>query len=103
MGYDVLLRNDIQIGVTMDADNQQMPEEIERLVEPILNNEFDLVIGSRVLGTTYNNTMLRSMGVNFFTKIVNLATGLKLTDCSSVFKVRRVPRLSQLPHREAEL
>ncbi len=25
LGYDVLLRNNIQIGVTMDADNQQMP------------------------------------------------------------------------------
>ncbi len=50
LGYDVLLRNNIHIGVTMDADNQHLPEEIERLVAPILNNEYDLVIGSRILG-----------------------------------------------------
>ena len=49
LGYDVLLRNNIQIGVTMDADNQHLPEEIEVLVAPIINNEHDLVIGSRIL------------------------------------------------------
>jgi GT2 family glycosyltransferase len=102
LGYDVLVRNNVQIGVTMDADNQQMPEEIEKLVEPVLNNEYDLVIGSRVLGTTYKNTMLRSMGVLFFTRIINLATGLKLTDCSSGFKAFNVSKMSKLNLREAQ-
>lgn len=102
LGYDVLVRNNIKIGVTMDADNQQLPEEIEKLVEPILNNEFDLVIGSRVLGTTYRNTMMRSTGVLFFTKIINLASGLKLTDCSSGFKAFNVNKMSKLNLREAQ-
>jgi len=102
LGYDVLVRNNIKIGVTMDADNQQLPEEIEKLVEPILNNEFDLVIGSRVLGTTYKNTMMRSMGVLFFTRIINLASGLKLTDCSSGFKAFNVNKMSKLNLREAQ-
>jgi hypothetical protein len=102
LGYDVLVRNNIQIGVTMDADNQQMPEEIERLVEPVLNNKFDLVIGSRVLGTTYKNTMMRSMGVLFFTRVINLAAGLKLTDCSSGFKAFNVSKMSKLNLREAQ-
>jgi cellulose synthase/poly-beta-1,6-N-acetylglucosamine synthase-like glycosyltransferase len=102
LGYDVLVRNNIQIGVTMDADNQQMPEEIEKLVEPVLNNEYDLVIGSRVLGTTFNNTIMRTMGVYFFTKAVNLATGLKLTDCSNGFKAFNVNKISILNLREAQ-
>lgn len=102
LGYDVLVRNNVQIGVTMDADNQQMPEEIEKLVEPVLNNDYDLVIGSRVLGTTYKNTMLRSMGVLFFTRIINLAAGLKLTDCSSGFKAFNVSKMSKLNLREAQ-
>jgi GT2 family glycosyltransferase len=102
LGYDVLVRNNIKIGVTMDADNQQMPEEIERLVEPVLKNQFDLVIGSRVLGTTYKNTLMRSMGVLFFTRIINLATGLKLTDCSSGFKAFNVNKMSRLNLREAQ-
>lgn len=102
LGYDVLLRNNTKIGVTMDADNQQMPEEIERLVEPVLNNEYDLVIGSRVLGTTYKSNLMRRTGVKFFTRIVNLATGLKLTDCSSGFKAFNVSKMSMLNLREAQ-
>lgn len=102
LGYDVLVRNNVQIGVTMDADNQQMPEEIEKLVEPVLNNEYDLVIGSRVLGTTYKNTIMRSTGVLFFTRIINFAAGQKLTDCSSGFKAFNVSKMSKLNLREAQ-
>lgn len=36
--------------VTMDSDGQHIPEEIPNLVKPILENNFDLVIGSRYLG-----------------------------------------------------
>ncbi|RJO59855.1 DUF2304 family protein [candidate division WS5 bacterium] len=100
LGYDVLLRNNIKIGVTMDADNQQLPEEIDRLVEPILNNKYDLVIGSRVLGTTYKSSVMRRIGVVFFTQIVNLATGLKLTDCSNGFKAFNVSKISKLNLKE---
>jgi GT2 family glycosyltransferase len=100
LGYDVLVRNNIPFGVTMDADNQQMPEEIEDLIDPVLNNEYDLVIGSRILGTTYKGTMMRTMGVYFFTRLVNIATGLKLTDCSSGFKAFNVREISRLTLRE---
>ena len=100
LGYDVLLRNNIQIGVTMDGDGQQRPGDIETMVEPILNNEYDLVIGSRVLGTTYKSTMMRRAGVQFFTKIVNMAAGLDLTDCSNGFKAFNVKKISSLNLRE---
>jgi GT2 family glycosyltransferase len=102
LGYDVLVRNNVPIGVTMDADNQQLPEEIATLVEPVLNNEYDLIIGSRILGTTYKNTLMRTIGVYFFTKVVNLATGLKLTDCSSGFKAFNVDKINKLNLREEQ-
>ncbi len=100
LGYDVLLKNNIQIGVTMDADNQHLPEDIETMVAPILNDEFDLVIGSRVLGESYKSTMLRNTGINLFTKIINFVTGLKMTDCSSGFKAFNVNKMSRLQLRE---
>jgi cellulose synthase/poly-beta-1,6-N-acetylglucosamine synthase-like glycosyltransferase len=102
LGYDILLDNNIQIGVTMDGDGQQMPEDIEKMVIPVINNEYDLVIGSRVLGTTFKNTMIRSMGVYIFTQIVNFATGLKLTDCSNGFKAFNVNKISELNLREEQ-
>jgi hypothetical protein len=100
LGYDVMVKNNIPIGVTMDADNQQSPEEIEKLVEPVMNNMYDLVIGSRVLGTTFKNTLMRTIGVNFFTKIINMATGLKLTDCSCGFRAFNVSKMNKLKLRE---
>jgi len=36
--------------VTLDSDGQHKPEEIERMIEPILQDKADLVIGSRYLG-----------------------------------------------------
>ena len=100
LGYDVLLNNHVKIGVTMDADNQHRPEDIETMVEPILNDEFDLVIGSRILGETYKSTALRNTGISLFTKIINFVTGLRMTDCSSGFKAFNVDKLSTLNLRE---
>lgn len=100
LGYDVLLRNNIQIGVTMDADNQHLPEDIENLVAPILNNEYDLVIGSRILGASFKSSLLRDTGINIFTKAINFVTGIKLTDCSSGFRAFNVKKMSSLNLRE---
>jgi len=36
--------------VTLDSDGQHNPEEIERMIKPILQDKADLVIGSRYLG-----------------------------------------------------
>jgi hypothetical protein len=49
-GYEVALEDDAEIVVTLDADGQHCPEEIPRVVEPILDGTADLVNGSRVLG-----------------------------------------------------
>ena len=100
LGYDVLLRNNIKIGVTMDADNQHLPEEIENVVAPILNNEYDLVIGSRILGESFQSSMMRDAGINLFTKTINFITGIKLTDCSSGFRAFNVTKMSSLNLRE---
>ncbi|MHA2219206.1 MAG: DUF2304 family protein [Candidatus Hodarchaeales archaeon] len=100
LGYDVLLRNNIKVGVTMDADNQHMPDDIETLVRPILDNDLDLVIGSRVLGESDKSSLMRKAGIHLFTRITNLFTGLKLTDCSSGFKAFNVKQISILNLKE---
>ena len=102
LGYDVLLKNNIQIGVTMDADNQHLPEEIETVVAPILNNEYDLVIGSRILGESFKSSVMRDTGINLFTKTINFIAGTKLTDCSSGFRAFNVKKMSSLNLREEQ-
>ncbi|PKO96156.1 MAG: UDP-glucose--dolichyl-phosphate glucosyltransferase, partial [Bacteroidetes bacterium HGW-Bacteroidetes-9] len=38
------------IVVFMDADNSDFPEQLPELIKPIIDSDFDMVIGSRSLG-----------------------------------------------------
>jgi len=84
----------------MDSDNQHLPSDIQRMLEPILSGRSDLVIGSRILGKYHTSTKLRHMGINVFTKIISLVTGVQLTDCSSGFKAFNVNKMRVLDLRE---
>jgi len=96
LGYDVLLKHNIKVGVTMDSDNQHSPEDIEKLIEPVLDGKYDLVIGSRALGEQHKGSLLRNIGISLFSKIINLFTGLRLTDCSSGFKAFNMSSMRRL-------
>ncbi len=99
LGYDILKKSGVRIGVTMDADNQHEPGDIEKLVVPVLEGRYDLVIGSRMAGGGVRGT-LRRTGIVFFTLLINTMTGLKLTDCSSGLKAFNMARLSEVDLRE---
>src|SRR5437016_4736366 len=43
--------------VFLDADYSDHPDEMEKLIEPILNESADLVIGSRALGNRESGSM----------------------------------------------
>ena len=96
LGYDILIKYNVPFGVTMDADNQHRPEDIEKLVKSILENKYDLVIGSRILGGHEKVSWIRSIGITILSWIINLITGLRVTDCSSGFKAFNVKRLKNL-------
>lgn len=96
LGYDILTKYNVKIGITMDADNQHQPEDIKELVMPILSGEYDLVIGSRILGSHEGTNILRSAGINFFSKIINIATSHHFTDASSGFKAFNIEKFQGL-------
>jgi hypothetical protein len=100
VGYAFLARAKVSIGVTMDADNQHDPNEIAQLVEPIISGRLDLVIGSRILGGADRDSMVRSLGVVIFSKLISLVMDVQVTDCSSGFKAFRISKLAALDLRE---
>ncbi|MGB6998459.1 MAG: glycosyltransferase family 2 protein, partial [Pseudolabrys sp.] len=51
------VRDDAEILVFLDGDGSDRPEEIARLVQPILDNKFDFVIGSRTRGVRQEGSM----------------------------------------------
>ncbi len=86
LGYDLLQKGGCQICVTMDADGQHQPEEIEKLVYPIKNDVYEFVIGSRILGQSEKGSLFRLTGVYLFGWIISLLLGKKITDPSSGFR-----------------
>lgn len=96
LGYDILLKNGAEVIVTMDGDNQHEPDEIQTLVTPILQDKFDLVIGSRVLGKAEKDDPVRSAGVAVLSRFTSLATGVKITDCSSGFKAFNTGKMKSI-------
>jgi glycosyltransferase involved in cell wall biosynthesis len=70
----------------IDGDGQHDPQDIGRVLEPILNGTADAVIGSRFLGETgYRGSIPRIFGIGFFRALVNLFTGYRVTDPTSGF------------------
>ena len=102
LGYDVLVKHNVKIGVTMDADGQHLPADIGKIIEPILEDKYDLVLGSRILGKKQKGTFLRNLGIHLFSKLISFLTGLRLTDCSSGFKAFNVDKMKKLNLREEQ-
>ncbi len=100
LGYDILKNSSIRICITMDADGQHRPEQIENLVSPIINNEYDVVIGSRVLGTREKDNPLRALGVHIFGAVISSLVGKRITDPSSGFRAFEMNKIRNIDLRE---
>ena len=96
VGYDIALRLGADIVVTMDADGQHQPEELPTLVRPILEGRADHVNGSRMLGEFERESLIRHVGVHFFSWLVTLLTGQRVTDISSGYRATRADTLRKL-------
>jgi len=77
--------------VFIDADGSHDPEDIPRLVQPILNHEADMVIGSRFKGGSDElvgniNQLFRITGSNIITTFINYRWGVNLSDTQNGFR-----------------
>lgn len=50
-GFEAAKKLGADIIVTLDADGQHNPDDVEKLIAPILNNKADVAIGTRMLNT----------------------------------------------------
>ncbi len=72
--------------VTFDADGQHNINDISRVVDPILENKADIVIGSRFLKNPKEIPEYRKFGIKLITKVANLSLKESLTDSQSGFR-----------------
>ena len=101
-GYRLMVESGAEIVVTLDADGQHLPSEMERLVKPILDGEVDMAHGSRVLGDADRNHLARELGIVFFNRLVSFITRTHVTDCSNGYRAVRTSVLPQLVLRQEQ-
>jgi hypothetical protein len=101
-GYRLLADSGARIVVTLDADGQHLPEEMERLVKPVIDGEVAVAHGSRVLGEAEKNHPAREAGIVFFNKLVSFITRTHVTDCSNGYRAVRADVLPQLVLRQEQ-
>jgi glycosyltransferase involved in cell wall biosynthesis len=101
-GYRLLVDAGAEIVVTLDADGQHLPSEMERLVEPVLSGEVDIAHGSRVLGESERGHVSRELGIVLFNRVVSLITRTRVSDCSNGYRAVRADVLPQLVLRQEQ-
>ena len=83
--------------VTFDADGQHRIEDINKVINPIINGESDLVIGSRFLDESAKEVpRYRKVGIKVITKITNATIKKQLTDSQSGFRAYSKKVLNEL-------
>ncbi|PLX82702.1 MAG: glycosyl transferase family 2 [Desulfuromonas sp.] len=88
-GYDLL--------VQIDGDGQHDPSSMADLLEPVVKDEADFVIGSRFhSSSTYRPSLARKLGMLLFRKLVSALVGQRLTDTTSGFQACNARVISYL-------
>lgn len=85
-GVDACLRNDADIIVNTDADNQYCADDIEKLVRPILEGRTDIVIGARPIDQVQHWSPLKKKLQHFGSYVVRKASGTDIPDAPSGFR-----------------
>lgn len=96
-GFQAARANGADILVTLDGDGQHNPDEIPRLISPILEKSADLVIGSRFLQLNPNQSppistnlhqmrRYRKFGIDVITFLYNFASKAVVSDSQSCFR-----------------
>ncbi|PIZ52774.1 glycosyltransferase family 2 protein [Candidatus Uhrbacteria bacterium CG_4_10_14_0_2_um_filter_41_7] len=86
-GTDYAVQNlEADIIVHFDADGQMQGADIPKMIEPILNSEVDIVLGSRFLGAESNMPLSRRLTLWLALLFTRLVSGIKISDTHNGFR-----------------
>ncbi len=87
--------------IIQDADLEYNPTEYEKLLQPLINNECDVVYGSRFKNKSYDKGYFANRLANkVLTKISNIFTHYELTDMETCYKVFKSEIIKKIDLRE---
>jgi len=108
LGYQLARDHGARFIVTLDGDGQWDPGYVPLVLQPLVDDEADFVLGSRVLGRSEDDDRFRYAGVHFFAWLVRRLTGVRVTDTSTGLRAMRsevtaTVRQEQVQYQTSEL
>jgi 2-polyprenyl-3-methyl-5-hydroxy-6-metoxy-1,4-benzoquinol methylase len=101
LGYRHAIDRGYDVVVLLHADGQYAPEEMTRLIQPVLDGEADAVFGSRMMNKRDalrgGMPLYKWLGNQVLTRFENAALGMSLTEFHSGYRAYSVRMLSQIP------
>ena len=83
-GYKYAYVNGYDVAVQVDGDGQHDPEFLNTMADYLIEHQVDMVIGSRFIEKKgFQSSITRRMGIQFFSKLIKVLTGKKITDPTS--------------------
>jgi glycosyltransferase involved in cell wall biosynthesis len=107
-GYRFALEHGYDLAVQVDGDGQHDPRELPKILQPVLDGDADLVVGSRFgSDAAFRSSPVRRVGIRLFARVVSAVVGQRVTDTTSGFRAvnRRGIRLfaADYPHDYPEV
>lgn len=86
-GYLYAFENGYDITIQMDGDGQHDPAYISDVIQPIIDGQADMVIGSRFITKEgFQSSFMRRFGSKLISGILKLCGGIKVYDTTSGFR-----------------
>lgn len=85
-GLAYCIKNNADIIVNTDGDNQYDASNIEKIVKPILENKADMVIGARETDSIKTFSPIKKFFQKFGSKVVKLLSSSDIVDAPSGFR-----------------
>ncbi len=84
--------------IRVDADGQHDPSYMQCLLSEVRSGGVDLCVGSRFYGSAngYRSSVIRRLGIHFFSALISALTGQRVTDPTSGFCAFSAPAIRLL-------
>lgn len=101
IGYRYAIENGFEVVIMIHGDGQYPPEMIHEMVNPILNDQADVMLGSRMVNKqdalAGGMPMYKWIGNQILTWMENLLLKQKLSEFHTGFRAYRVSALAEIP------
>lgn len=102
-GYRYALEYGYDIAIQFDGDGQHDARYIQKLIEPILNSQADMVIGSRFIENEgFQSSALRRLGINFLSTLIWILCGIRIRDVTSGMRAVNQKMISEFAQNYAQ-